>query len=516
VQDETGRILKAYGNHPSFVLMASGNEPGGRNFTAFTAEWVKRWAALDPRRLFTAGAGWPQVPENQFHVTADPRIQAWGSGLKSRINASPPETASDYREYIFARSVPVISHEIGQWCVYPNFDEIRKYTGYLKPRNFEIFRDLLDAHHMIGQARQFLMASGKLQAICYKEDIESALRTPGMGGFELLDLHDFPGQGTALVGVLDPFWEEKGYVTAAQYRRFCNSTVPLARLRKRVFTADETVEAGIEAAHFGPAPLRNVAAAWKVVDDHGNTAASGRLPARDLPTGSASALGNVNIPLHDLPSPARYRLVVSLPGFENDWELWVYPARVETPAPAGVTVVQQLDQKARAALASGGRVLLMVAPQRVRNSTHDEVKLGFSSIFWNTAWTHRQAPTTLGVLCDPKDPALAEFPTDFHSNWQWWYIVTRAAPMILDDLPPGLRPTVQVIDDWFTARKLGLVFEARAGGGSLLVCSVVLDDSNPVVRQLRRSLLHYVGSDKFRPVQQVELDAIDALFMQPK
>ena len=164
---------------------------------------------------------------NQFHVTPDPRIQAWGQGLASRINARPPETLTDYRDYIKARSVPVISHEIGQWCAYPNFAEIPSYTGPLKPKNFEIFRDSLAAHGMESQAHDFLIASGKLQAICYKEEIESALRTPGMGGFELLALYDFPGQGTALVGVLDAFWNPKGYITAGEFRRFCNSTVPL-------------------------------------------------------------------------------------------------------------------------------------------------------------------------------------------------------------------------------------------------------------------------------------------------
>jgi beta-galactosidase/beta-glucuronidase len=207
---EAERILKTCGNHPSFMLMAYGNEPGGKNANAWLAKWVDHWKADDARRLYTSGSGWPQLPENQFHVTPEPRIQAWGEGLKSRINATPPETETDYRDYISRRCVPVISHEIGQWCVYPNFGEIRKYTGYLKPKHFDIFRDRLDANGLGSMAKQFLFASGKLQALCYKEDIESALRTPGMGGFELLDLHDFPGQGTALVGVLDPFWDEKG------------------------------------------------------------------------------------------------------------------------------------------------------------------------------------------------------------------------------------------------------------------------------------------------------------------
>jgi hypothetical protein len=510
VYDETDRILKAYGNHPSFILMAAGNEPGGKNHAAYAGQWVKHHAALDTRRLFTGGSGWPQLPENQFHVAPDPRIQAWGSGLKSRINSGPPETVTDYREYIAKRTIPVISHEIGQWCVYPNFDEIPKYTGYLKARNFEIFRDSLDAHHMAGQARQFLMASGKLQALCYKEDIESALRTPGMAGFQLLDLHDFPGQGTALVGVLDPFWEEKGYITAAEYRRFCNSTVPLARLPKRVFTTDETLEAGVEVAHFGPEMLNDAATRWKLVDDNGGIAASGVMPSRNIPAGNGISLGNITIPLAKLQAPRRYRLVVNLAEFENDWQVWIYPARLETTVPDGVTIVEELDAKARAALESGGGVLLLIPPQRVRNAAdRDEVKLGFSSIFWNTAWTARQAPTTLGILCDPKHLVFAEFPTDFHSNWQWWYLVTRAAPMILDGLPAGLQPTVQVIDDWFTARKLGLVFEGRVGRGRLVVCSITLDDANPVARQFRHSLLRYMASDRFRPKHQLSLSDID-------
>ncbi len=101
---------------------------------------------------------------------------------------------------------------------------------------------------MLDQADDFLLASGKLQTLCYKEDIESALRTDGFGGFQLLDLHDFPGQGTALVGVLDAFWESKGYVTAEEYHRFSCQTVPLARMTKRIWTNDESFSADIEIA----------------------------------------------------------------------------------------------------------------------------------------------------------------------------------------------------------------------------------------------------------------------------
>jgi hypothetical protein len=516
IYEEADRILRAYGNHPSFMLLVYGNEPGGPNHKVYLANWVDHFRAKDPRRLYSSGAGWPELQENEFHVLPGPRIQAWKAGLTSRINSRQPETASDYRDFIWSRSAPVISHEIGQWCVYPDLDEIPKYTGYLKPRNFEIFRDRLQASGMIDQARQFLLASGKLQALCYKEDIESALRTPGMGGFQLLDLHDFPGQGTALVGVLDPFWDSKGYVSAEEFSRFCNVTVPLARLAKRVFITDEILEASLELAHFGPAPLKSAVAAWRLVDESGKVLQAGKLPAADVPVGNAFGLGRIRVPLDSVNAPARCRLVVALEGtpFENDWDVWVYRARVDSPL-QGITIVREFDDRALSALESGGKVLLLIPPGQVAPDPRlGKIELGFSSIFWNTAWTARQAPHTLGILCDPRHSALAGFPTDYHSNWQWWYLLTRAGAMILDDLPAELRPIVQVIDDWFTARRLGLVFEARIGQGSLVVSSVDLENdlaSNPVARQLRHSLLTYMAGSGFRPDVAVTPEQIRGL-----
>lgn len=537
---ETDRILKHYGNHPSFLLMAYGNEPGGPNHKAFLSEYLNHYKPMDSRRLWTSGAGWPQLPENEFHVTPDPRVQGWGEGLKSRINGRAPETMTDYRDYIAARAAPVISHEIGQWCVYPNFDEIEKYTGYLKPRNFEIFRDTLRARHMGDQARQFLLASGKLQTLCYKEDIESALRTPGMGGFQLLDLHDFPGQGTALVGVLDPFWESKGYVTAGEFSRFCNRTVPLARLARRVFTTEEHLEAALEVAHFGADPLKNAVTEWKLVDDAGKVHVSGKLPAKTLPIDNAIPLGKISAALRGLPAPAKYKLVVALrsgdpaasrveggsginaafqTNVENDWDIWVYPPKVDTAIPSGITVVDQLDDAAIATLNAGGNVLWFIPPKRVAGDPGTgRVALGFSSIFWNTAWTRRQPPHTLGILCDPKHPLFESFPTEFHSNWQWWYLVSRAGAMILDQFPAELRPSVQVIDDWFTNRKLGLVLEARVGKGKLVVCSIDLEselESDPVRRQFRHSLLRYMNGGEFNPAVNVSVEQLQTLTSKP-
>jgi hypothetical protein len=514
---EADRIRRAYGNHPSFVLMSYGNEPAGPGQGAkYLGPWVTRQREADPRRLYTGGAGWPMIPENQFHVTPDPRIHAWGEGLQDRINKRPPETRTDYRDYIAKHRVPVVSHEIGQWCVYPNLDEAAKYTGVLKPKNFEIFGELLQQNHMRDQAHDFLMASGKLQAICYKEEIESSLRTPGFGGFELLDLHDFPGQGTALVGVLDPFWDSKPYISPEEFRRFCGPTVPLVRMPKRLLAASDSLKADIEIYHYGGREYRDATVTWRIVSSQGSAVATGKLPATTLVAGRLTPVGSITESLKQFSAPQKLRLIVGIEGtpIENDWDLWVYPDEDPAPEPANVLVVSQLDDAAQNRLKEGGKVMWLLPPRLVRG----DVALGFSPVFWNTAWTGNQPPHTLGILCRPEHPALAEFPTEYHTNWQWWDLISRSGAMVCDSLPPELRPAVQVIDTWFEARRLGLLVEARVGSGRLLVCSMDLSsdlDQRPAARQMRRSLFDYVSSEKFNPTIEASIDALRQLARTP-
>jgi hypothetical protein len=341
------------------------------------------------------------------------------------------------------------------------------------------------------------------------------LRTPGFGGFQLLDLHDFPGQGTALVGVLDPFWDSKDYFAPAEFRRFCAATVPLLRMKKCTWTTDETFAAQAEVAHYGPAPLEKATPAWTLTAADGRVVASGELPAVRIPLGGGTALGKIEVPLAQVAAPEKLVLTLSLKGtpYTNHWDLWVYPARVETAAPSDVLVVSSLDPPATAALAAGKKVLLLPPPSAVRS----DVPPGFSVIFWNTRWTRRQPPHTLGILCDPKHPALARFPTEFHSNWQWWDPVSKSRAMILDAFPADFRPLVQVIDDWNTNRKLGLIFEAKVGGGKLLVCSIDLHtglDQRPVARQMLRSLLDYMGGNAFTPSKEIPIGLVRGLMKQ--
>jgi len=513
---EGDRILKAYGNHPSFCMLAYGNEPGGRNQKRFLGDLVNYWKAKDPRRLYTSAAGWPIIPENQYDSTPGPRGHQWGAGLSSRFNAKPPETATDYSSFVKEYNVPIVSHEIGQWCVYPNLKEIPKYKGVLRALNFEIFRDSLAANNMLDQAQDFLLASGKLQALLYKEEIESALRTPGFGGFQLLDIHDFPGQGTALVGILDPFWDSKGYIKPQEHHRYCSETVPLARMKKRTWTTDEKFIAEIEITHFGPAPIQNTAAVWFITYADGRKVTSGRLPRTTIPLGNGTKLGRIEVKLANIAAPAKLVVTVSIEGtpYANSWDIWVYPAGRDTQPPGSVLIAEQFDEQVKAALRNGGKVLLMPP----LNSIDSDVPPAFTTIFWNTQWTGRQPPHTLGILCDPKHPALAQFPTEFHSNWQWWDLVTKSGFMILDDFPADLRPIVQVIDDWNTNRRLGLIFEARVGKGKLLVSGIDLKNNlnqRPVARQMLQSLLNYMGSNAFDPKGSIDAGLLQGLFRKP-
>lgn len=502
---ESKRILKEYGNHPSFCLMAYGNEPSGKNYPQYLAHWVEKWKQEDSRRLYTGAAGWPYLENADYWNTPDPRIQAWGAETNSIINKEPPHTDYDFAS-IIRPDMPTVSHEIGQWCVYPNFKEIPKYTGLLKAKNLGIFQESLQRHGLGDMAEKFLYASGRLQTLCYKADIEAALRTPGFAGFQLLDLHDFPGQGTALVGVLDPFWDSKGYVSSDEYRTFCNSTVPLVRFPKMVWQSHETLNVPIEIAHFGEYEIPEAEIKWSITDTDNQTIGKGSNRC-SIPIGNNIPAGYIRCDLSHIEKPSQLRVSVSLAhtNIHNSWNIWVYPP-LKPHSHTAIHIASRLNQTARNILNQGGSVLLLTY-----GSQKNDIRVGFSSIFWNTAWSRGQAPHTLGLYCDPAHPALANFPNEGVNDYQWWDLMSRCEAMILDDFPPHFQPIVYLIDDWFQNRKLGMLYEARVGNGKLLVCSADLETDlahRPAAAQFRYSLLEYMQSNRFNPTQQLSADAI--------
>jgi hypothetical protein len=513
--EESERMVEEYGNHPSFCLMLYGNEPAGDNQTEFLTKFVTHWKSKDSRRIYTSGAGWPNLDVNDYLSSPDPRIQGWGEGLKSIINSQIPRTNYDWTAKISSFNQPVVSHEIGQWCVYPNFKEILKYTGVVRAKNYEIFQETLKDHGMAQLADSFLLASGKLQALCYKADIEAALRTKDFGGFQLLDLHDFPGQGTALVGVLDPFWDEKGYISPKEYSRFCNSTVPLVRMNKFIFNNNETLTAAVEVAHYGDAPLNRCTPKWRLTDISGKMIQSGQFATTDIPLGNCFSLGQLSIPLNNITKAQKIRLEVMVNTFSNSWDIWVYPATNESIAGVEkIKVVSELDAATSQYLENGGSVLLTLKKGTLKPEFGGKVAVGFSSIFWNTAWTNAQAPHTLGILCNPKHAALADFPTEYYSNWQWWDAMSHSNAIDLTTFPKEIKPIVRAIEDWVTNRPLALLFEAKVGKGKLLISGIDFNqnlENRPEARQLLFCLKKYMTGMKFNPSVSVDIRQVKAL-----
>lgn len=511
---ETERILKAYGNHPSFVLMSASNEAKGRWKEALP-RWVSYFRQQDARRLYTPDTGWSLVDEPGPVEGADfLAVHRIGPNL---LRGATGWFGRDYARSLRGVNVPVVSHELGQWCAYPDYRVISKFSGYLRPGNYEIFRDSLANHGLLDQNRELARASGRFQFLCYKEEVEANLRTRGLAGFQLLDLHDYLGQGTALVGLLDPFWEPKTYATAPEFRRFCSPTVPLARLTRRVFTTADRFEAPVEIAHYGPVPLTHAAVRWQIVNAANAAVLSGRWPAQTIAYGRTTLPGAITADLANLAAPQAYRLVVSIepeprppddpgwsrvasasfPAFENDWKFWLYPSRLEAPSPAAILVTPSWTEAA-ARLAGGGKVLFL--PQAA-DLDWTCPPLDTVPVFWNRlmnpGWSRM-----LGLWCLASHPALAQFPTETHCDWQWTELLRRARAINLDRLPRQLQPIVQAIDDWNRNYKLGLLFECKVGAGRLLVCSLDIQSdgtSKPVAAQLRRSLLSYMAGPQFEP-----------------
>ena len=502
IYQESEDIVSTYGNHPSFCFMSYGNEPGGGKYEGYLKTFVKYWKAKDNRRLYTSAAGWPNIAEADYNNDPTPRIQAWGEGLKSIINSKAPSTSYDWHSYTSKFPNPFISHEIGQWCAYPDFKEMKLYTGVYKPKNFEIFKETLTEHGLSQLADSFLLASGKLQTLCYKADIEAALRTKKFGGFQLLGLNDFPGQGTALVGTLNVFWGEKGYVSSSDYRRFCSPIVPLARMDKLIYENKDTLCASIELANYYK-PLSNPIVTWtirnsdKVIVDHGT------FDIKDLPIGNCLHLGKVTMPLNNIEKAEQLNLEVCVNDHANDWNFWVYPSRKLLPKFADkILLTDTLDSKAQSVLAQGGNVILSIKKGKLKKEFGGDIAVGFSSIFWNTLWTNGQAPHTLGILCDPSNMALKDFPTNYYSDYQWWDAMSHSNAINIGVVNNNIKPIVRVVDDWFTNRSLALLFEARVGKGKVIISGIDFNgdlSDRPAAKQLLFSIKKYMVSKNFNP-----------------
>ena len=524
------RLFDEFGNHASFVMFEIGNElSGDRNAIN---DIITNFKDYDSRHLYAGGANnflWQplQSPVDDFWATTMTG-GTYGTGVYKNTNgfevrSSYPShkeghvnnilkgTDYDYSSAIKQVTVPVISHENGQFQVYPNYTEIEKFTGVTRAYNFEIYRDRLAKAGMAHLADSFFKASGALAVICYREDIESAIRTPDFGGFQVLDLQDFPGQGTALVGILDSYLNSKGLISPEKWREFCNDVVPLLRHKSFTWTTDQVFTTKANIANYSAGDI-DKPAEWSIKNEQGEIIKKGMLPRKNITQGGVTGLGEIHVSLNDIPAPQKLEVTLSLPGtvYKNAYSIWVYPADVKTAMPDAVKVFYTFSNEAKEALNKGQKVLILPAREVMPTS----IDGAFQTDFWCYAMFGKyNPPGTMGILCNPQHPALADFPTEFHSNWQWWRLLKNGRPINLEKLPEEYRPIVQVIDNVTTNRRLGVMLEAKVGKGRLLVCSMDLQNQQqyPEARQMYSSIFNYINSEKFNPIIELKVDEIAAI-----
>lgn len=492
---EIKAILKEYGNHPSFVLYCNGNEITG-NFD-FIEELTAEGRKLDSRHLFSGSTARTRVKSDQYYVS-----QQTNKG-PVKVYEGLPNTDWD-RSTESDVDVPVISHESGQRCVYPNFEEIKKYANSpVEARNFEVFKDLLQKNGMLDQANDFFRASGALTVLEYKAVIEALLRSSKSAGFQLLSINDFPGQGYAPVGILDPFWDSKGLVTPAKFKEFCGPTVALLRYQKSAYFNNETFTGKAEVYNYSNSALKNAKLKWWLTDETGKVLQKGNLKTQTIGNDGVFPVGEFAIPLKGIAKQQKLTVHVSVNDqIKNSWDIWVYPPHQNLMQSTNqVLYTTVYDDVAKKQLAQGKTVVLYPSPNQVKGR-----KSVFHNHFWNPimfAWP----PMTIGSLIHHKQGMFNDFSTSYHTDWQWWDILNNAKVIEMQNAPEKLRPFIQIIDSYDNNQKLGIGFEAKMNGGKLLVLALDTEkdmDKRPATQQLLYSIDNYVKSNRFAPEVQVE------------
>lgn len=524
LQNEAYMTLDYLGNHPSFTMLALGNELGGD--LDLMRSWLKGFREHDNRHLYSFGSnnflGWGGAQEGEDFLTTC-RVGG-GEGYTTHVRSSfafvdaeqggllnntRPNTRANYAVAIAKSPRPVISHETGQFQIYPDYKEIAKYTGVLHPYNLEIFRDRLNENGLQNQIDAFHQASGRFAIECYKADIEYGLRTAGLGGFQMLDLQDFPGQGTALVGILDAFMDSKGIVTPETFRGFCGPVVPLALMDTYCYSNKEELNIGLALSNYEE-NVWSEALCWRLesLNDHVNFVREGKVEAH-VEQGKVMQVGELKSALAEIDKPTQLRLTLTTGNYHNYYNLWVYPDRIPE-SDEGIFTCQSLDAEAKKILDKGGKVLLIPDHKAIEKQSVGGL---FTPDYWNYAMFksisenagREVSPGTLSLLMNEKHPLFRQFPTECHSNWQWWSIVRNARPLILNATRHEYKPLIQVVDNVERNHKLGLLFEFAVDKGKVLVCMSNLEAIRytPEGQQFSNTILSYMKSGEFSPTERI-------------
>lgn len=564
-------ILREFGNHPSFLLFSLGNElwgnpevldeilgdykkvdhrhwyvQGSNNFqfvpTVLFNDDFFCGVRFSRERLFRgsyamcdAPQGHVQVKRPEMEYSYDdkirPKQEAWDRGdnnageIEIQFGTETKKVKAEETEELIPH-IPVVSHEIGQYETYPDYREIEKYTGVLVPENLKIFRERLQQAGMEHMARKFFEMSGKLAVQCYKRELETAFKSRELAGFQILDIQDFTGQGTALVGILNAFMENKGLITAKEWRNFCSDRVLMLSFPAFVYEEGMEFSYRILFCNMNPAEMADA----KMIVTMKNKA-TGEYMVNETETMhfvqtrlDEYAKGTFRIPKCGLPQTYEIQVEIEGSGIENRYEIYTYPEqypksgeilnalqRKENVLP----VITDQYEELKHAVADGRKVLFFGTGIREEHT----IPGTYCTDFWcypmfasiSESMNRPKPAGTMGLYIQSEHPALEEFVTEQYETPQWWDIITDAKTAILDGT--DIEPIVWVIDNFARNHRLGLIFEAKVGSGSVMFCqSDLLHKDDIAAKWMLYSLYQYTASERFVPKQVLSLEQIEKLY----
>ena len=531
---EMQQILRQLGNHPSFVTLSLGNELScGETGEKRMAELVLEAKKLLPDRLYIRGSnaflGHKGCDRESDFYTAqrcgEYRLRAIGAGMDNDhpdrkliphgyLNNSLPSSRTDFRDGMAAVrrqcDKPVFSFEVGQYEVLPDFRELKMFRGVTVPENYRIIRRKAKAKGLLPIWEKMVEASGELALICYREEAEAAMRTPEMSGLSLLGIQDFPGQGTAIVGMMNAHLRPKPYPFAQpeRFRDFFRDTLPLIRIEKYTWSRGEKMEAEIQGFNCGTADLKGTLVC-QVRSAEGQVLCRQEKGNYRAKAGTSEIGARFTFTLPEADRPEAATVEAYLEGqedvFRNTLRIWIYPERDFIPE-GDILCRERLDEDTLRALEGGAKVLL--EPKSEEAALPGSMRGQFSTDFWSVG-TFPQQEGGMGLLIDEEHPVFRGFPTSFHTDYQWWRMAGQRAMRLPDEKDAG-GIIVRQMDSCLRLDTFAMLLEARVGKGRLMISSMGLKELAPAPEAvaLRNAMIRYMQSEEFRPKAEMAPETV--------
>ena len=511
LKEELQGIMDAYAHHPSFVMFATGNELWGD--LSLMGEYMEMARTMNPRILATQGSNVylgmnGKIGDEDFLVSAKTKdninnfirgsISFADSPSGGYFNSTPPNSSFNFDNAVGEIDVPVISHEVGQYQSYPDFFLIDKFTGNLKPDNLKEFKKRAIEAGTFRKNKEFKEASGKWASKLYKAEMELAQRSERLAGFQIFGIQDYPGQGTALVGILDPFMESKGFITSEEWRNSSGDITILAEFPGFSFIENETIEIPVILSNYSENSDTINTILWET------DFSAGSLNVK--PGNGLIEAGYITLTIPEIKTPEKKTLSLKSlsDDVQNSYDFWVYPKHI--PSIDNIKITDSLDE-ALELLKKGQKVILCPDSNTMAPASIDPL---FTTDFWNYRMFRticdemnlKPSPGTLGLLIDYRHPALSKFPSDINTDWQWYPIIANSRPLVIDRLPKDFDPIIEVIDNVERNFRLALLLECNVGKGKLIILAA---DYNKLMESTEgkwmiHSIKEYMASKEFKPL----------------